>query len=97
MEPKSLRRKKFNIHSTKEPVNSWLKNNLITNYVKRVKTVIFDKILPHGNNYEIGRRNLLTNLGPIERDQKPHYDYNNPKNSNNVTLYTCRSLVTSHT
>ena len=58
---------------------------------------MFDNILPHGHNYEIGRRNWVTNLGPIERDQKPHYDYDNNKKWNNVTLYTCRSLITSHT
>ena len=96
MEPNSIRRQKFNIHSIKEPVNSWLNNNLITDYVNSVKTIIFDNNLPHGHNYKIGRRNLLTNIGPIERDQKPHYDYNNPQNRNNSTIYTCESLVTSH-
>ena len=65
MEPSSLRRHKLNIHYTKEPVNLWLNDNLITEYVNSVKTIIFDSILPHGHNYEIGRIYLLTNLGPI--------------------------------
>ena len=97
MEPNSLCRQKFNIHSTKYPANSWLSNLLITEYVKSVNIFLFDKILPDGHNHEIGKRNQLTSLGPIERDQKNHYDYNNPKNIKTSTLYRCRSLVTYHT
>ena len=58
MEPNSLCRQKFNIYSAKEPVSSWLTNPIITGYVKSVASVIFDRILPDGHNYKIGRRNL---------------------------------------
>ena len=53
MELNSLRRLKFNIYSTKELINLWLNDNLITDYVNKVKTIIFDSILPHGHNYKI--------------------------------------------
>ena len=51
MEPNSFRRNKFNIYSTKEPVNSWLKNPSITEYMKSAKTVIFDRVLPDDKNH----------------------------------------------
>ena len=68
MEPNSSRRQKLNIYSTKEPFILWLNNTFITELVNTIKTVMFDRILPGAQNYLIGRRKLLTNLGTIERD-----------------------------
>ena len=69
MEPNSLRRQKFNINSKCKQVNDWMTDVGIQYYVAEVKKLIIDRHLPVGHNYDVGKRNLLSNLGPISDDQ----------------------------
>ena len=93
MEPHSMRRQKFNFYSKGTAFKKWNRDVGIRCYLSEVKTVVIDPNLPKGHNYDVGKKNLLTNLGPIDTDQWPHYDYSNPNDKRNVNTYTLQSIV----
>ena len=80
MEQNSMRRQKFNINSSGILLDKWKSDPGILDYISLVKLHVININLPNGKiyNYDVGGRNILSNLGPIHYDQWPHYDYSNP-------------------
>ena len=67
-EPNLPHRQKSNINSNKEPLETWINESISNAYVQNVKTITLYNVLTNAHNYEIGRRNVLANLGSIKRN-----------------------------
>ena len=97
MEANSKRRQKFNINSTGTILDKWNSDPEILKFLSLVKQHVIDINIPNGKiyHYDVGGRNLLSNVGPIYDDQWPHYDYANPNNNKKSYAYLKSMLVTN--
>ena len=97
MEANSKRRQKFNINSTGTILDKWNSDPEILKFLSLVKQHVIDINIPNGKiyHYDVGGRNLLSNVGPIYDDQWPQYDYANPNNNKKSYAYLKSMLVTN--